>query len=88
MCKDGVCTPALHSFLIYQVVQKLLILFDFVLPIQQDTNKGFILQQEVPALELATFSSYIKTLLVLFAVWYLGYSLSRNTAYQPGDALQ
>lgn len=84
------CTPALHSFLIYQAVEKLLILFDFVsvLPIQQDTKKGFILQQEVPALELATFSSYVKMFLVLFAVWYLGYSLSRNTAYQPGDALQ
>lgn len=84
------CTAASHSFLIYQVLEKLLILFDFmtVSPIQQDTNKGSILQQEVPALEQATFSSCVKMLLVLFAVWYLGHSLSRNTAYQPGDALQ
>lgn len=67
-----------------------MILLDLMtaVPIQQDTNKGFILQQEVPALEQAILSSYVKMLLVLFAVWYLGYSLSRNTAYQPGDALQ
>lgn len=53
MCKDSEGTAALHSFSVYQAAEKLLILLDFmtVLPIQQDTIKGFILQQEVPAPE-------------------------------------
>lgn len=61
--EDSVCTLAGNSTGGRRAVD-----FITILPIQQDTNKGFILQQEVPALELAAFSSCVKMLLVLLAL--------------------